>query len=243
MDVIALLEAASLLSPEERATADDLTVSDIWDHLTRDEWDVALAMLEELVDVPPPPPAFWEDMATVAEQLGMERSTAWCRWRSYETRYGVIRADLTLRPASETWRRTPVTGSGVLRPMWDIGNTAPDGGPALDIAALWVEFLPCLAPGGRAPVRLAPLDPSRWLHLRPGQVITMYEDRSVSATAVVLETRRPTAAPSRQGRPPVPERERGPPGPGHQLGHSRVNPARPAVMTPTRGPRRLSDSP
>ncbi len=81
--------------------------------------------------------------------------------------------------------------------MWSIGHRTVTGEPALDIARLWVEFTPFLEPGGRATVRLAPLDPSQWQHLRPGQVITMHEDRSVAGTAVVLEIQRPpaTAAP------------------------------------------------
>ncbi|MEV7321944.1 hypothetical protein [Streptomyces sp. NPDC093970] len=66
--------------------------------------------------------------------------------------------------------------------------------PALNIAGIWVEFMPFLAPGGRSSVRLAPLDPSRWQHLEPGQVITMHEDRTVAGTAVVLEIRRPSTA-------------------------------------------------
>ncbi|MFE4828187.1 hypothetical protein [Streptomyces sp. NPDC056672] len=75
--------------------------------------------------------------------------------------------------------------------MWNTGNRTPAGEPVLDIARLWVEFTPFLEPGGQASVRLAPLDASRWQHLRPGQVITMYENRSVAGTAVVLEARRP----------------------------------------------------
>ncbi|MER5553495.1 hypothetical protein ABT001_17815 [Streptomyces sp. NPDC002793] len=191
MDVPALLEAASLLVPEEIATGNDITVNDVWDHLTHDEWEVAIGLLEELGEVRPLPPDFWETLATAAEQMCLERSAAWCHWRCYEARHGTIRAELTLRPAAEGRRRTPFSGAGVLRPMWDIGNRSPAGGPALDIARIWAEFVPSLEPGDRAPVRLAPLDPSRWQRLEPGQVITMHEDRSVGGTAVVLEVHRP----------------------------------------------------
>ncbi|RMB82177.1 hypothetical protein [Streptomyces shenzhenensis] len=193
MDVPELLEAASLLVPEEIATENDITVNDVWEYLTGDEWEVALGLLEELGDVRPLPLSFWENLATAAEQLRLEKSAAWCHWRCYETRYGIIRADLTLRPAGEARRRTPFSGAGVLRPMWTIGNRTPTGEPALDTARLWVEFTPFLAPGGQASVRLAPLDPSQWGHLRPGRVITMHEDRSVAGTAVVLEVHRPAA--------------------------------------------------
>ncbi|MGW0855939.1 hypothetical protein [Streptomyces sp. NPDC002690] len=196
MDVPALLEAASLLVPEETATENDLTVSDIWEYLTQDEWEVAFGLLEELGEVRPLPLAFWEAMATAAEQLRLKRSTTWCHWRGYETRNGIIRADLTLRPAAEARRQTPIPGAGILRPMWDIGNRTPTGDLVVSIAALWVERIPSLEPGGRAPVRLAPLTPEHWRHLVPGQVIAMHEDRSVAGTAVVLEVHPPTTAPT-----------------------------------------------
>lgn len=191
MDVPKLLEAATLLVPEEIATENDITVRDVWEYLKEDEWDTALGLLEELGDVEPLPLSFWETLATAAEQMRLERSAAWCHWRSYETRNGIIRADLIRRPASEARRQTSFDGAGVLRPMWNIGNRTPSGEPDLNIARLWVEFIPFLEPGGRSSVRLAPLDPLQWQHLRPGQVITMHEDRSVAGTAVILEIHRP----------------------------------------------------
>jgi hypothetical protein len=186
MDVPKLLEAASLLVPEDIATENDITVRDVWSYLVHDEWETALTLLEELGDHAPLPLDFWEALADAAEQLRLPNSAAWCWLRCYEARHGVIRADLTLRPAGETRRQGPFSGAGVLRPMWNIGNLTPDGEPILDIALLWVEFTPFLGPGERATVRLAPLTPSRWRHLRPGQEITMHEDRTVAGTAVVL---------------------------------------------------------
>jgi hypothetical protein len=192
MDVPKPLEAASLLVPEKIATENDITVNDVWEYLTRDEWEVALGLLEELGDVQPLPLSFWETLATAAKQMRLDKSAAWCHWRCYETRNGIIRADLTLRPATEARRQTPISGAGVQRPMWNMGNRTPTGEPALNIAQLWVELTPFLEPDGQASVRLAPLDPSQWQHLQPGQVITMHEDRSVAGTAVVLEVHRPT---------------------------------------------------
>ncbi|GAB3110216.1 hypothetical protein GCM10027160_10170 [Streptomyces calidiresistens] len=187
-----LLEAAALLVPQGTATENDLTVDDVWDYLVHDEWEIALDLLEELGDLPAPlPPAFWASLLTAAEEMRLEGSAEWCRRRLREARHGVIRADPTLRPPGETRRRTPMGGAGVLRPMWDIGNRAPTGEPTWNIAALWVEERVFLEPGDRAVVRLAPLDRSRWRHLRPGQVITMYEDR----TAVVPEVTRPVGGP------------------------------------------------
>ncbi|MFP8886821.1 hypothetical protein [Streptomyces mangrovi] len=196
MDVPELLEAVSLLVPEETATENDITINDVWEYLTHDEWEVALELLEELGDAHPLPLSFWETLATAAEQMRLEKSAAWCYWRCYETLNGIVRADLTLRPANESRRQTPFSGAGVLRPMWDIGNRTPDGEPTLNIAALWVEFTPSLGPGERSTVRLAPLDPSQWQHLQPGQVIAMHEDRTVAGTAVVLEVLPPVAAPT-----------------------------------------------
>ncbi|WP_328929812.1 hypothetical protein OG429_38040 [Streptomyces sp. NBC_00190] len=197
MGVPELLESASLLVPEDTATENDITVRDIWDYLVHDEWEIALGLLEELGDAHSLPLAFWEQLAEAAEQLRLERSATWCHWRCSEIRNGVIRADLTLRPATEARRTTPI-GSGVLRPMWDIGHHSPTGGRAVSIARLWIENMTLLEPGGQATVRLVPLTPSHWTHVQPGQQITMHEDRTVAGTAVILEVHRPaTAMPAR----------------------------------------------
>lgn len=198
MDVPELLEAAFLLVPEETATENDITVGDIWDYLVHDEWEIALGLLEEFGEPHSLPLAFWEKLAEAADQLQLERSAAWCHWRCSELRNGVIRADLTLRPAAEARRTTPISGAGVLRPMWDIGLLSPTGGRAVSIAGLRVENMPMLEPGGRATVRLVPLTPSHWTRVQPGQQITMHEDRAVAGTAVILEVCLPaTVMPAR----------------------------------------------
>ncbi|MCC3771594.1 hypothetical protein [Streptomyces sp. UNOC14_S4] len=200
MDVPRLLEAASLLVPEATATEDDLTVHDVWDHLVRDEWETALNVLEELRGRPEPPTTFWEALADAAERLRMPRSAAWCHWRRLELRDGVIRADLTLRSAAESRRKTPIfSGTHAFRPMWNIGHRSPAGGMAVNIASLWFEERLFLEPGGRARVRLHPLDPAQWTHVVPGQRIDMHEGMPVSGTAVVLEVRRPDSGPSCSG--------------------------------------------
>ncbi|MFI5636239.1 hypothetical protein ACIA8H_02350 [Streptomyces goshikiensis] len=187
MDVVGILEAASLLVPEGVATDSDVTVSDVWDYLAYDEWEVALDLLQELGDGWTAPTGFWDELELAAGMLGLERSREWCSWRGAEARVGVIRAELVLRPAGETFRRTPIPGAGVLRPMWDIGNRREGGAPELDIARVWVEFAPELPPGGRAPVRLLPLNPVRWSHLAPGDRITLYECAVAGGTASILE--------------------------------------------------------
>ncbi|MEU7132145.1 hypothetical protein [Streptomyces sp. NPDC046261] len=193
MDVPGLLESAGLLVPEAVATEDDLTVRDVWDHLIHDEWDTAIDLLQELGEARPLPPTFWEALAGAAEQLRMERSAAWCWWRCAEMRKGVIRADLTLKPAGETRRTLPMPGAGILRPMWNIGHHSPTGGRSVSIAALWVEGRPFLEPGGSATVRLLPLTPAHWQHLAPGRQITMHEDRTVAGTATIVEIHPPVA--------------------------------------------------
>jgi hypothetical protein len=191
VDVVGILEAASLLVPEDIAGEDDITASDVWDHLAHDEWDVALHVLEELSTGWNPPAGFWEELACAAGMLRFERSRDWCRWRGAEARVGVIRAELALRPAGATFRHTPIPGAGVLRPMWDIGNRGDDGTSEWDIAVLWVEFASGLPPGGAAPVRLLPLSPVRWRHLAPGDRITLYECAVAGGTATILEVRPP----------------------------------------------------
>ncbi|MFC5958894.1 hypothetical protein ACFP51_32005 [Streptomyces pratens] len=197
MDVPELLEAACLLVPEAAATENDVTVGDVGEYLVHEEWKVALGLLEDLGDGPPLPLTFWEALADAAEQLRLERSTAWCHWRCSEIRNGMIRADLRLRPVTGARRRTPVPGAGVLRPMWDIGHRSPAGEKAVSIGRLWVENRPFLEPGGRATVRIVPLTPSQWKHVETGRQITMHEDRTVAGTASILEISLPaTATPS-----------------------------------------------
>ncbi|MFE2874719.1 hypothetical protein ACFXG6_26605 [Streptomyces roseus] len=193
MDVVRMLEAASLLVPAGVATSTDITACDVWDHLAHDEWEVALGLLQELGGGWTAPPGFWDELELAAGMLGFARSRAWCSWRGAETREGVIRAELFLRPAGETFRRTPVPGAGVLRPMWDIGNRTDGGARELDIARLWVECAGDLAPGAQAPVRLLPLTAARWRHLRPGDRITLYETAVAGGTATVLEVHPPSA--------------------------------------------------
>ncbi|MFG2656938.1 hypothetical protein [Streptomyces sp. NPDC048425] len=81
MDVPRLLGAAFLLVSAGIATEKYIAVSDVWACLTRDEWEVALGLLEELGDVQPLPLNFWQALATAAEQMRLERSAAWCHWR------------------------------------------------------------------------------------------------------------------------------------------------------------------
>jgi hypothetical protein len=74
MDAVGILEAASLLVPEGVATDNDVIVSDVWDYLAHDEWEVALDLLQELGDGWTAPTGFWDELELVAGMLGLERS-------------------------------------------------------------------------------------------------------------------------------------------------------------------------
>ncbi|MGW4695247.1 hypothetical protein ACWEO1_23025 [Kitasatospora cineracea] len=191
MDVLELLEGAGLLAPGAAADPNDPTVLDVWDLLAHDGWETVLTLLEEPGTNPPIPPERWAELAAAAEQLHLAHSAAWCHWRYCEARDDlVIRAELALPPLGEGPRTTPFGGAGVMRPLWDIGQHTPDGGPNLAIARLWAEHTATLGPGERATVRLGPLIPARWRDLRPGRRITMHEGQPVVATATVLDVRR-----------------------------------------------------
>ncbi|MCX4807758.1 hypothetical protein OG594_40235 [Streptomyces sp. NBC_01214] len=61
------------------------------------------------------------------------------------------------------------------------------------LRALWVEYEQQLGPGETADVRLAPLRPEQWRHLKPGDVIFMHEARPVAGIAEITEVLPPRA--------------------------------------------------
>ncbi|MFD9424079.1 MULTISPECIES: hypothetical protein [unclassified Streptomyces] len=145
----------------------------------------------EIGDSCPLPLHFWSLLSEAAQQMMLERSARWCDWRAGEVRHGTFRARLSLLRTEEGGRRTALSGDGRLKPLWGIGNRAPDGERAVNVARLWVERAPWMAPGESATVRLAPLGPEQWRRLQPGDVITMHEGRPVLGTATVIEIRPP----------------------------------------------------
>jgi hypothetical protein len=191
MDVPGLLHQAADLVPGNIKTEAGITVDDARDYLGHNEWEVALDLLVELGDVYQQSPGFWGLLAEAARQMRLGRSVAWCDWRCWEARNGIIRADLELIPTEAGGRQAPIPGDGQLRPMWNIGNQTTSGEPALNIARIWVEFTPDLKPGERTSVRLAPLEPHQWRHLTPGDVITMHETKPVVGRATIIEAWRP----------------------------------------------------
>ncbi|MFD8259601.1 hypothetical protein ACFV19_11790 [Streptomyces griseoluteus] len=146
---------------------------------------MALDVLIEIADVHPVSITFWEMLAEAGRQMMLDRSRRWCEWRGWEVKHGTIRATLTLLEVGG--RQSAFSGDGWLRPLWDIGHRTAARQQGLNIARLWVEFAPELGPGETADVRLAPLQPEQWQHLKPGDVITMHEAQPATGIAEVIE--------------------------------------------------------
>lgn len=191
MDVPELLARACDLVPADARCDAGLSADDVREYLRRAEWDSALGILEDLPDSSWQTAQFWSLLERAAGQMWRERDVAWCRWRGWEARHGVIRAELRLVPPDAAGgRRLPIPGAGELRPMWAIGEPAP----GLHVARVWVESAPEIPPGGHGSIRLAPLTPADWRHLAPGAPITMHEGRPASGTATIVQVTPPRPA-------------------------------------------------
>ncbi|WP_410564238.1 hypothetical protein [Amycolatopsis sp. cmx-4-61] len=204
MDTCEILRRAAGLVPDDARSDAGLAAVDVHECLRDDDWEAALDVLVDFDGVQWQTVEYWELLEEAARQMYLERKAAWCRWRGWETRHGIIRADLRLVAPEAGGRRTPVPGEGRLLPMWALGGSA-SGGPAdLHVARLWVESAPALDPGGRGSVRLVPLVPASWRHLAPGDSIIMHERSPIAGTATIVEVRHPRpAGPHRPG--PAPE--------------------------------------
>jgi hypothetical protein len=181
---IASVDVPGLLRQASGQLPPWLPRADLDEYLAHDEWELALDVLLDRGDDFPATTAFFRTLEEAAHRMRLARSAAWCAWRRREVLHGVVRAELHLVPGV---RREPIPGAGRVRPLWDIGLLTPGGEPDLAVALIWVEFAPDLPPGGAGPVRLAPLTAVRWQHLRPGDRITMYEQRPVAGTATITE--------------------------------------------------------
>ncbi|MEU7579786.1 hypothetical protein AB0B50_19530 [Streptomyces sp. NPDC041068] len=186
-DAFTLLRQVADRLPEDAATANGVTVRDVREEIGRQAWESAFGLLVEIGDVHPVPAESWKVLAEAARQMMLDRGRRWCEWRAGEVRHGTVRARLSLLGTEEGGRRTAFAGDGRLRPLWDIGNRTAQGEPALNVAVLWVEYADELGPGETADVRLAPLSPEQWRHLKAGDTITMHEARPVVGTATVIE--------------------------------------------------------
>ncbi|WP_342778264.1 hypothetical protein [Streptomyces botrytidirepellens] len=192
-DAFTLLRQAVDLLPPDAVAENGQTVADVRRDIQLQEWEMALDVLIEIADVHPTSITFWEKLAEAARQIMLDRSRHWCEWRGWEVEHGTIRAALTLLGADEGGRQSAFSGDGQLRPLWDIGHRTATGQQDLNIARIWVEFAPQLGPGETADVRLAPLQPEKWQHLKPGDVITMHEAQPAAGIAEIIEVLPPRA--------------------------------------------------
>ncbi|MFG1681615.1 hypothetical protein ACGFNP_15745 [Nonomuraea sp. NPDC049269] len=181
-----LLKAVRLCAADIR-TAAGAGVAEVLEYLERDDWEMALLLLEELGNAHSQPREFWDLLADAARLLGLRKDADWYGWRYSEVRNGAVLAELCLMSPEEGGRTRPIPPGGALRPMWDIGLLTPEGKPLLGIALLWVEGRDPLEPGEWGSVRLLPLTFEHWWHLEPGDVITMHEIRPPVGTARVTE--------------------------------------------------------
>ncbi len=194
MDVPGLLRrAADLVPPDARSDA-GLGADDIRGYLLVNEWEVALDILEDFDGIQWQTVEFWALLADAARQMSLSSRVTWHQWRRGETLHGIIRADLQLIAPDAGGRRTPVPGTGQLRPMWAINHPASGSGSDLHVARIWVESATEIGPGEQGSIRLAPLTPANWHHLAPGDVITMHERQPVSGTATITEIKHPQAS-------------------------------------------------
>ncbi|MEU4623565.1 hypothetical protein AB0G04_26810 [Actinoplanes sp. NPDC023801] len=191
MDVVRLLTEAADLVPATAVTEAGGTVADAREYLEYNEWEVALDVLADLDEGWQPTPQWWDLLIEAADLMWLTGTATWCRWARWESIHGVIRAELWLLPPSEGGRTAAVPGNGVLRPLWDVGQRTAAGHPDLRVARMWVEYVPELAPGASSTIRLAPLVPSGWRGVQPGQPITMHEGVPVVGTGTVIEVRTP----------------------------------------------------
>lgn len=96
---------------------------------------------------------------------------------------GFVKVRLTVLSEAEGGRRGPFFQD--YRPDWDIAS--PEGG--INGAPVLIDDADQVAPGGEAVVRLLPISPELWRHVRPGMEIKMHEGPRVVGHAVVLEVR------------------------------------------------------
>jgi translation elongation factor EF-Tu-like GTPase len=104
----------------------------------------------------------------------------------YEREHGYVRARLRVLATEEGGRHTAFVSG--YRPNW---NLAQEGNSELRLAgaAVRIEDQDQVAPGEEATVRLLPLYPDAWSHVRSGMEISMHEGLPVLGRALVLDVR------------------------------------------------------
>jgi translation elongation factor EF-Tu-like GTPase len=94
-----------------------------------------------------------------------------------------VEVRLTLLTKAEDGRHTPIFSN--YRPNWDTGGGV-GGNPAIAVATVTFDHPPMILPGETAIVRLLPLNPEAWSHVRVGQEIVANEGVRVVGKAIVL---------------------------------------------------------
>jgi translation elongation factor EF-Tu-like GTPase len=90
---------------------------------------------------------------------------------------------LTLLTKADGGRHTPTFSN--YRPNWDTGGGV-GGNPAIAVATVTFDHAPMILPGETAIVRLVPVQPEFWSHVRVGQEIVANEGVRVVGKAIVL---------------------------------------------------------
>lgn len=182
-----LAAARSLLPPTLFQGPPLLEVAEFLDH---NELELAMDELALLSDQFPAPPAFWEALRAAAANMGLADRERDLDWRLSEAKWGYLRVELRLLPTSEDGRKTPFRSG--YRPDWDIGNSY-EGRSTINGAPVTIEDRPSLLPGETGVVRLHPLVPELWTHVRPGARLALHEGARVLGTGTVLELVAPVA--------------------------------------------------
>jgi hypothetical protein len=173
-------EARRLLPP-------DADIAAYEENVAHNELELALDDLADVGETHRAPPRFWFPLERAAEVMSLDVSAQRLRWRRVEAERGYVRASLSLASPLEG-RKTPILHG--YRACWDIGATH-DGARTFNDAPVTIEDAPSISPGTEGTVRLHPLVPELWTHVRVGQAITMHEGSRVVGRGVVLEIIRP----------------------------------------------------
>jgi len=172
-----------LFADARRLLPADADVADYEESVAHNELELALDALADVGEPLRSPPAFWSLLERAAAAMSLHAGAQRLRWRRVEAERGYLRASLSLASPAEG-RKTPILSA--YRACWDIGATY-EGARTFNDAPITIEDAPSIAPGATGTVRLHPLAPEFWTHVRVGQAITMHEGSRVVGHGVVLE--------------------------------------------------------
>jgi len=105
------------------------------------------------------------------------------------SRFGCLVVRLRLVHPDDGGRRHPVLAGW--RVAWNVGNRADGQRPDND-AIIVPEGASSISPGATGMVRLVPVYPNSWDHVKPGDVLQMRDGNRVIGLAAVVERVAPT---------------------------------------------------